>query len=122
MREFPVSLIEDNHNEKFGYYLNTKVKNENYIKTDIKTFEFNLESNGRLIKPMKFPIKYMYTYRHLYTKSDEKLMDLGDIVLYKENKGNSNILRMEINFITETYQMLFVEEIISFLSTSKLFK
>ena len=54
-----VFLIEDEDGEKFGYYLNTKVI-ESYdkdIETDNKTFEFNLESNVRLDKPIKFEIK-----------------------------------------------------------------
>ena len=56
-------IIEDDHYEKFGYYLNTEVKNEyrnindDFIPTDSKSFEFNIESNGILKSMMKFPIK-----------------------------------------------------------------
>ena len=50
-----VFLIEDEDGEKFGYYLNTEVveKYDDWIKTDYKSFEFNLVSNGRLQHPMK---------------------------------------------------------------------
>ena len=78
------------HNEKFGYYLNTKVNNEYndkyYTFTDFKSFEFNIESNGRLKSMMKFPIKDVSCGYFLYDKSDEILVSLGNIVLVKENK------------------------------------
>ena len=44
-------LIEDEENgEKFGYYLDTIITEEynNWIRTYNKTFEFTLDSNGRL--------------------------------------------------------------------------
>ena len=54
-----VFLIEDEDGEKFGSYLNTKIveKYYQYQETDNKSFHFNLQSNGRLPKPMKFEIK-----------------------------------------------------------------
>ena len=68
-------IIEDEDGEIFGYYCNPKIIDYYYkslrleqAKTDPKSFEFNLESNGRLDKPMKFEIKdiehgyYMYEY------------------------------------------------------------
>ena len=52
-------LIEDGDREKFGYYLNSEIVNKynERIETDDKSFEFNLESNGRIKQPMKFEIK-----------------------------------------------------------------
>ena len=88
-----VFLIEDDRGEKFGYYLNTEVveKYHQYIETDNKSFEFNLQSNGRLKHPMKFEIKDLEKGGyHLYEKSDDYLITLGDIVLFKENKKNKS--------------------------------
>ena len=57
--------------------------------TDNKSFEFNLESNGRLQQPMKFEIKDLKKGGYcLYEKSDYDLIILGDIYLYKENEKN----------------------------------
>ena len=57
-----IFLIEDEDGEKFGYYLNSQVDTYyNQTKnTDNKSFEFNLESHGRLDYPMKFEIKNLY--------------------------------------------------------------
>ena len=88
-----VFLIEDEDGEKFGYYLNTEVieKYGDWIETDNKSFEFNLESNGRLKQPMKFEIKDLkYGGYELYIKSIGYLIVLGDIYLMKENKKNES--------------------------------
>ena len=91
MKWWLVFLIEDKDGEKFGYYLNREVieKYGKLIETDNKTFEFNLESNGRLQQPMKFEIKNLYRGGYfLYQKSDDWLVKLGDILLKKENNKN----------------------------------
>ena len=93
-----VFLIEDKDGEKFGYYLNTEVIEDYYweygdqpIKTDKKSFEFNLESNGRLPHPMKFEIKDLQKGGYyLYEKSENHFISLGNIYLYKENNKNSS--------------------------------
>ena len=71
----------------------TKIKNiftDNLFNwTDTKSFKFNLQSNGRLSKPMKFEIKDLKRGGiYLYEKSDRRLIGLGDITLSKENKKN----------------------------------
>ena len=88
-----VIIIEDDHNEKFGYYLNTEIKNEynKWISTDNKSFEFNIESNGRLNEMMKFPIKDIKYGCNLYDKWNERLIILGNIILYKENNKNKSL-------------------------------
>ena len=102
-----IFLIEDEDGEKFGYYLNTQVVEKYWklgdrrIETDNKSFEFNLESNGRLDQPMKFEIKDLYWGGYeLCEKSDKwNLIVLGDIVLFKENKKNhSCCFQSEYNF------------------------
>ena len=87
-----VFLIEDDNKEKFGFYLNTQMKfsknKKIFTETDQQSFEFNLQSNGRLDKMMKFPIRNcLYGYL-FYDESNILLCQLGDIVLYKENKRN----------------------------------
>ena len=88
-------MIEDDDGEKFGYYLNTEVI-EKYgyeaIKTDNKSFEFNLQSNGRLQHPMKFEIKDLNKGGYyLHEKSSDFLIVLGDIGLFKENWKNKSL-------------------------------
>ena len=88
-----VFLIEDDRGEKFGYYLHTNIPNcyEKWISTDEESFEFNLESNGRLKRMMKFPIEDIhYGGSYLYEKTEEKLIYLGDILLKKQNKSNTS--------------------------------
>ena len=81
-------LIEEEDGEKFGYYLNTEMI-ERYtkeIQTDRKSFEFNLQSNGRLNGMIKFQIRNINAGIWLFGKSDELLITIGDIVLSKEDK------------------------------------
>ena len=85
-----VFLIEDTVGKMFGYYFNSKIieKYRGQQKPDSKTFHFNLHSkNTRLKYSMKFEIKDMrYGGISLYYESDEDLIKLGDILLFKENK------------------------------------
>ena len=86
-------LIEDEDKEKFGYYLNTQVVGKycEDIPTDVKSFEFNIESNGRLKTPLKLEmLKSFWGGYQLWEKSKERLISLGDIQIYKENKKNTS--------------------------------
>ena len=89
-----VFLVESEDGEQFGYYLHTEIIEEYYflIKTDTKSFEFNLESkDNRLPGPMKFEIKKKISGGYkLFKKSDDVLITLGDIVLSKENKKHES--------------------------------
>ena len=78
-------FIEDEDGEKFGYYLTAEIieKYKEFSKTGMKTFHFNLESNGRLHGPMKFEITRPNTGYILYDKSDICLIQLGNITLKK---------------------------------------
>ena len=87
-----VFLIEDTEGEKFGYYSNTIIGNttDRWIVTDNSSFEFNLQSkNGRLQQPVKYEVKHLiYGGHFLCRELDEKLIWLGDIRLFKENRKN----------------------------------
>ena len=82
-------IIEDEDDELFGYYCNTEII-EQFRKdqqTDNQTFEFNLKSSKRLSKPMKFEIKNSIEGGiFLHDKSDECLISMGDICIWKEKK------------------------------------
>ena len=83
-----VFLIEDTDKELFGYYFNPEIpeKYHEYIPTDMNSFHFNLYSNGRLPKPMKFSIKE--TTKNgicLSIKTTDDLIFLGEITLKKES-------------------------------------
>ena len=54
-------------------------------KTNLKSFEFNLQSNGRLNEMMKFEIKDTRFGHVLYDKSHDYLAAFGNIYLRKEN-------------------------------------
>ena len=86
-------FIEEENGEQFGYYLNTEVFNvyltpfHNPIETDLQSFEFNVFSNGRLEKPMKYEvINEKQGGYYLFAKSYDILIQLGDIVIFKQNR------------------------------------
>ena len=91
-------LIETEDGYKFGYYLNTEIKEEFddnkkfyvWTETDDKTFEFNLQSNGDISKPMKYEIKLNTQGYRLSKNSAAYLISMGDIWLYKENKKHKS--------------------------------
>ena len=84
-------IIEDTTGEIFGYYINSFLTH-NYGKwrsTDSYSFQFNLQSNGRLEEPMKF--EHIITNRggYMLQHHDHKiLIRLGNIVLYKTKRKN----------------------------------
>ena len=96
-------LIEDENDQIFGYYLNGRIPYYNefgnnvqrepggtvYLVEEVgnKTFHFNLKSNGRIPKPMKFEI--IDTKRNVFELFDPGhpiLICLGDIYLEKSTK------------------------------------
>ena len=89
----------------FGYYLNTNIIEEysSYQETDKKSFHFNLQSkNNRLDKPMKFEIKDMkWGGIHLlkYYGVLGQCIQLGEILLSKENIKYSSSCEQNINYI-----------------------
>ena len=93
-------IIEDNHCEKFGYYLNTRTKNElnKFISTDRGSFEFNIESNGRLKSMIKCEIKDISFGYQLFDNNNTILMKLGDIIIYKDNNKSSSYCNQTSNY------------------------
>ena len=87
-------IIEDEDGEIFGYYLNSLINNHiddaRNNKVDNSSFHFNLQSNGRLNKPMKFEIKELINGICLYKSFEEWLIYLGDIVIRKENNKDKS--------------------------------
>lgn len=64
-------LTEDTDNNKFGYYLNTRVepgKYDDWVPTDDKAFTFSLKSSGRCPGMMKFELLKGY-YGHYKGKN-----------------------------------------------------
>ena len=95
-----VFVIEDEDGEIFGYYCNRDINNDKQLQpTYSESFHFNLESNGRLDKPMKFEIKNLEKGGiGLRGKSEEGLIELGDIILRKENNKNESCCCQYENF------------------------
>ena len=56
-----------------------------FIQTDNKSFEFNLESNERIDKMMKYEIKDTHYGYKLFNANEKMLIQLGDIWLCKPN-------------------------------------
>ena len=107
-----VFLIEDENGEKFGYYLNTKMI-RNYMKNkpaDWKSFQFNIESNGRLATMEKYEIKDIYSGGYkMNRETEEMLITLGDIVLMKKERKNKSLCyndkKKSFDFDDEKYVM-----------------
>ena len=87
-------LIEDDNNEMFGFYFNKQIPlNENYNETDKYSFYFILNSK-RKSSPMKFNQITNCRYGiHLFSKHSYKLIQLGDISLYKEDSKEKSYCR-----------------------------
>ena len=96
-----IFLIEDEDGEIFGYYLNTKVTDEldTSERTDQKTFQFNLQSNGRLEKPIKFEIKDRHFGGYILFKQDGlNSICLGNIAIGSNLISDIGECRTEIYF------------------------
>ena len=82
-------VINDSNGEKFGYYLNSFIIDDSVIRkhipTNDKSYEFNLQSNGRFKETMKFPIVNKRKGYSLFDEDDKRLITIGNIYLYKEN-------------------------------------
>ena len=95
-------LIENEDDEIFGYYSNTKlIKLYRRQETDSKSFHFNLQTkNNRINQSMKFKIKDSKNSGIWLWKADsDYLIKMGDIYLFKENmKNESSCLQHENAF------------------------
>ena len=82
--------IDSFDGEIFGYYSNTPIGPRLNCQnaTDSKSFLFNVQSQGnRLPGPMKFEVKNLKEGGHyLYPDSEEMLIQIGEIQLYKQHK------------------------------------
>ena len=92
-----IFLITSDQDEKFGYFLNTTIRNEfnQWIPTDSKTFHFNISSNpSQLKQSMKYEIKDCNFGGYcLYDNSNPKLISLGDLNIYKQNYKNKSFFK-----------------------------
>ena len=95
-------LIENEDDEIFGYYSNTKlIKLYRRQETDSKSFHFNLQTkNNRINQSMKFKIKDSKNSGiWLWKANSDYLIKMGDIYLFKENmKNESSCLQHENAF------------------------
>ena len=94
-------FIEDEDGEKFGYYYQTEIREYYEARcASINSFHFNLESNGRLLHPMKFEMKSIsYSGCEIFEPSDERLIQIGNITLFKQNKKQqSNCYQKDFQF------------------------
>ena len=83
-----IFLIQNEEGEKFGYYLNSEVSSKYYdqVRSDGKSFHFNLKSNGRIISPMKFEYNSLSSFGYnLSSHLDFDLGRFGRIFLYKKD-------------------------------------
>ena len=90
-----ILIIFDINDEKFGIYLHSEVQKifYSYQSIDNQSFHFNLESNGRLLKPMKFEMKYSCSSNiWMQCEEDVHFVTFGDIHLcYQQTKEDSSI-------------------------------
>ena len=95
-------LIEDEDGEIFGYYLNTKIepKYNEIISTNSQSFLFNLQSNGRLEKPLKFEwTDIHFGWYKLFDSSNYRLISLCEINLMKEEEHSDSFCSQTENWI-----------------------
>ena len=85
--------------------MNTEVIDEygEMNETDKKSFHFNLFSNGRLKQPMRFEITNLNYGYWLYEKSNDELIRLGNICLFKENLKNKSFCDEKITSNPEAH-------------------
>ena len=85
-KRYLLFLIDSEDGERFGYFINPKIEDryDQWQKVNKKSFEFNLQSNKRLIEPTKFECKMIQYGYHLEQDSKPMLISLGDIRIYKE--------------------------------------
>ena len=94
-------VFENEEGEIFGYYLNTPatITYYEYKPTDLKSFHFNLFSNGRLPGPMKFEIKHTLFGAFIRDTSYEDDVTIGDIHIEMTTwKNKSQCYQNENNF------------------------
>ena len=87
-----IFIVEDEQNNKFGYFTPKKIEKVSTYYNDTNAFLFSLKSNGRLNGMMKFEsLKTDYGF-YLYSKSDPTLFSLySGFYIHKENnKTNSS--------------------------------
>ncbi|BFU26481.1 trichohyalin, putative [Entamoeba histolytica] len=87
-KEHIIIIIEDEEENKFGGYVNSKIDKIHSFINDSKSFVFSLESNGRMKGMKKFDIKQPDYAFYLGIQADNYLFAFGsgaDIIVYKEN-------------------------------------
>ena len=72
-----VIMIYDTNGNVFGAYINNKIDTIISYIFDQNSFVFSLKSNGRLEKPMKFPIKNPLKSLKLYFENISWLFSIG---------------------------------------------
>ena len=96
-------LIETIEGEKFGYFSSVEIKKilKEKQPTNSKSFLFNLESNGRLQKPMKFEVLKPYStgivccavfkrnwgWGWYWGNDNEYIIELGDVKISKKDQS-----------------------------------
>ena len=88
-------VIEDGREECFGYYFHSQIPNNfiHQINADEKCFHFNLKSNGRLKKMMKFEVKDS-SQKHsgitMFENNEKQLLFIGCLLLFKKEEVNNS--------------------------------
>ena len=101
-----VVIIQDETGEMFGYYCNSIFRSKEevgvnvWVKADKKSFQFNLNSNGRLDKPMKYEIEKIEEsgYKFEEYRSKYKYLYFGDITICTTNFGVNVNLSDKFNY------------------------
>ena len=85
-----IFVIEDDQNNKFGYYFDIMIHSiDKYVKGN-KSFLFSLKSNGRINGMMKFE-EISGNGFYIHSNSNSKLFEInGGIDVYKEYKKNES--------------------------------
>ena len=98
-------VVFQSNGEQYGYYHATTIdilsslNSKQPIPTSADSFHFNIQSNGRLSKMMKFDILERKCSCKIYKEVENQLIDIGELTLYKENfKNYSHYHQYSTNF------------------------
>ena len=98
MKNKLIFLIEDENDEKFGFYLHSQMNTNccGWNSVDTKSFQFNIQSMSmKRNKPMKYEIIFSCSTNG-YKFSHYMLIRIGDIILMNKNeKENSYCIQSE---------------------------
>ena len=109
-KEHLLFLIEDTNGNKFGIFIGNNISkySSQSITFNSNSFHFNLNSLSQPMQPIKYPIhKSIQNGIQIFNENDEKLIQLGNILLFKENVCEGKCQYLSLNTSSTNQYKLF---------------